>query len=75
MRNEASPIARRDKMCLFEKEKPNPFLQGGTYDQYHRWIGEYPDLFHICPLDAFLVWRGRADGCASSEARRPDQDR
>jgi hypothetical protein len=26
-------------MCLFEKEKPNTFSQGDTYDQYRRWIG------------------------------------
>jgi hypothetical protein len=44
-------------MCLFEKDKPNIFLQGGAYDQYRRWIGDYPDFFRIPALDPFVVWR------------------
>ncbi len=44
-------------MCLFEKEKQNTFPQGGTYEQYRRWIGNHPDLLRVCPLDTRLVWR------------------
>ena len=43
-------------MCLFEKENQNTFPQGGTYEQYRRWIGKYPNLFRICPLASLLVW-------------------
>jgi hypothetical protein len=31
-------------MCLAEKKEANPFSRG-TYDQYRRWIGMYPDHF------------------------------
>src|SRR5260221_14397507 len=61
-------------MCLFEKEESNTFPQGGTYDQYRRWIGNHPNLFGVGSLDPFLVWRSCADGCVSSQARSPDED-
>jgi len=35
-------------MCLFEKDVANSFSQGGTYEQYRGWSGDYPDLFRIC---------------------------
>lgn len=34
-------------MCLVEKKEATLFSQGGTYEQYRRWIGAYPDLFRI----------------------------
>jgi len=37
-------------MCLFEKEKPTPLSQGGTYDQYRRWSSEHPDCFCVRSL-------------------------
>ena len=61
-------------MCLFEKEESHPFPQGGTYDQYRRWLSEHPDDFGVQPLDPFLVWRSRVDPRVSSEARCLDQD-
>ena len=61
-------------MCLFEKEESNIFPQGGTYDQYHRWIGNRPDFIGVCSLDPFLVWRSRANRQTPTQERRPDQD-
>ena len=55
-------------MYLLEKEEVNTFSQGGTYDQYRRWIGNHPDLCRIGSLNAFLVRRSRAAGGASAQA-------
>ncbi len=61
-------------MCLFEKKEPNAFSQGGTYDQYRRWIGGHPDLCGVRPFDAFLVWRSLADSCLPAQVRHSEQD-
>lgn len=71
MRNERRTRSeqRQIQMCLAEKKEVNIFSQGGTYDQYRRWIGAYPDLFRVQFLNAFMVRRSRAACGAPSEAR------
>jgi RNA-directed DNA polymerase len=65
---------REIKMCLVEKKEATTFSQGGTYEQYRRWISAYPDLFRIQPLNAFVVRRSRGDDGTSSQARHSEQD-
>jgi len=62
------------KMCLVEKKEATTFSQGGTYEQYRRWIRAYPDLFRIQSLNAFVVRRSRGDDGTSSQARHSEQD-
>src|SRR5437660_12326780 len=78
MRNERQtrePVANRKKhVPYFEKEEATTFSQGGTYDQYRRWIDAYPNLCRVCSFTAILVRRSRANDGASSQAQGPGQD-
>ncbi len=76
MRNERRPCSeqRSRKMCLAEKKEATTFSQGGTYEQYRRWIRAYPDLFRIQSLNAVVVRRSRGDDGPSSQTRGSEQD-
>src|SRR5437879_7458806 len=61
-------------MCLHEKKEAMTFAQGGTYEQYRRWISGYPDLFGIQSLNAVVVRRSGGDNGISSQAPCSEQD-
>jgi len=59
-------VAKRRKMCLFEREERNLFSQGGTYGQYRRWSSNHPEHFGVCFHNPLLVWRNGTDDSLSS---------
>jgi len=61
-------------MCLFEREPSTPCSQGGTSEQYRRWIRNHPEHVGIRSLNPLLVWRSGANGNLSSHTGRPDED-
>jgi hypothetical protein len=75
LRNELpNPQEARIKMCLLKKEEPTSIFRGGTYVQYRRWNGAYPDFLAVPCRTAVVVWRSRAALGISPPAWSPDED-
>ena len=55
-------------MCLLNEEEENHSQSGDKQEQYHRFRGDYPDIFPIRALNALLVGRSCAPSPASSQA-------
>jgi len=61
MRNECDRQLIGREICLLKEKVHDASQQGGTYDQYHRWLGKNPDDVGAQPLDPCLVWRSGGD--------------
>src|SRR6266496_3598353 len=50
-----------EKYAFLKRKNKRIPHKGGICEQYHEFDGHHPDLFALGSLNAFVVWRSRAD--------------